>query len=156
MGAAHSAHAHPSHSRSGHHVSTRKPSQKLALAYNELRHTLCSGPSLPNNADVKPVNHYLKSVQDVGQSQEPKSLPYFSSTVENDLEYAAFIEHYPEYRLTWSIDVLRHSEFKRLNQTAETYVDYLGGSIYPESLVRTHAAFLQDEVLGNTHSVSNR
>ncbi|KAJ7935402.1 PLP-dependent transferase, partial [Mycena leptocephala] len=39
--------------------------------------------------------------------------------------------------------------------TGETYVDYMGGAIYPESLIRVHTEFLNRSVLGNTHSVSN-
>lgn len=38
----------------------------------------------------------------------------------------------------------------------ETYVDYMGGALYPESLVDVHAEFLKSCVLGNTHSESNR
>ncbi|KAJ3980752.1 pyridoxal phosphate-dependent transferase [Lentinula detonsa] len=36
----------------------------------------------------------------------------------------------------------------------ETYVDYMGGSLYPESLIRVHTEFLASNVLGNTHSIS--
>ena len=35
-------------------------------------------------------------------------------------------------------------------------MDYMGGSLYPESLIRVHADFLSENILGNTHSVSNR
>lgn len=61
-----------------------------------------------------------------------------------------------EYRLTWIVDSLRRTDFSRLERTGETYVDYMGGTLYPESLVRLHAEFLNSVVLGNTHSVSNR
>ncbi|KAI9465089.1 hypothetical protein BJY52DRAFT_1209914 [Lactarius psammicola] len=37
----------------------------------------------------------------------------------------------------------------------ETYdVDYMGGALYPTSLISVHAEFLQGAVLGNTHSES--
>jgi molybdenum cofactor sulfurtransferase len=36
----------------------------------------------------------------------------------------------------------------------ETYVDYMGGSLYPESLIRVHTEFLAGNALGNTHSIS--
>lgn len=61
-----------------------------------------------------------------------------------------------EYRLTWNLDSLRRSDYRRLGRLGETYVDYMGGSIYPESLIRVHADFLSDHIMGNTHSVSNR
>lgn len=70
--------------------------------------------------------------------------------------YATFLKAYPEYALTWILDDLRRSDYARLDQIDETYVDYMGGALYPESLVRSHADFLTRNLLGNTHSVSNR
>jgi hypothetical protein len=61
-----------------------------------------------------------------------------------------------EYKLTWILDTLRRTDYGRLIDSGETYVDYMGGSIYPESLVRVHMDFLSRNVFGNTHSVSNR
>ncbi|EMD32985.1 hypothetical protein CERSUDRAFT_118413 [Gelatoporia subvermispora B] len=69
--------------------------------------------------------------------------------------YRLFLKEYPEYQLTWILDALRRSDFARLDRTGETYVDYMGGSLYPESLIRVHTGFLHRNVLGNTHSVSN-
>lgn len=60
-----------------------------------------------------------------------------------------------EYRLTWILDSLRRTDFRRLERANETYVDYMGGSIYPESLIRVHTDFLSHHILGNTHSASN-
>lgn len=86
--------------------------------------------------------------------------PLYGSTsdlIEDDANVAfkGFIKEYPEYHLTWILDALRRSDFARLDRTGETYVDYMGGSLYPESLIRVHTAFLQRHVLGNTHSVNN-
>jgi len=69
--------------------------------------------------------------------------------------YQAFLKEFPEYQLTSTLDDLRESDFSRLDRVGETYVDYMGGALYPESLIRSHSAFLNDNVLGNTHSVSN-
>ncbi|TEB37662.1 methyltransferase type 11 [Coprinellus micaceus] len=88
------------------------------------------------------------------------SLAYYTTTprsplhAESDAMYAEFIKEYPEYRLTWIVDSLRRTDFARLERTGETYVDYMGGSLYPESLVKVHADFLNSVVLGNTHSIS--
>lgn len=78
--------------------------------------------------------------------------------VQDDLSlaYKSFLEKYPEYKVTWLLDSLRKSDFTRLDRTGEVYVDYMGGSLYPESLIRLHSAFLHRSVLGNTHSVNNR
>ncbi|KAJ6450995.1 PLP-dependent transferase, partial [Mycena vitilis] len=72
-----------------------------------------------------------------------------------ELAYNEFLDDFPEYKLTWILDTLRRTDYGRLAETGETYVDYMGGAIYPESLVRVHADFLYRNVLGNTHSVSN-
>ncbi|EIM80857.1 PLP-dependent transferase [Stereum hirsutum FP-91666 SS1] len=80
--------------------------------------------------------------------------------------YACFLSNYPEYNLTWTLDALRRSEYARIDggggggeigggKERETYVDYMGGALYPESLVNVHAEFLKSCVLGNTHSESN-
>ena len=86
--------------------------------------------------------------------------PLYGSTpdlTEEDanVAYKAFIKDYPEYHLTWILDALRRTDFARLDRSGETYVDYMGGSLYPESLIRVHTSFLQRHVLGNTHSVNN-
>lgn len=71
------------------------------------------------------------------------------------LAYKAFLKEYPQYQLTWILDALRRTDFARLDRSGEAYVDYMGGSLYPESLIQVHANFLQRSILGNTHSVSN-
>lgn len=63
---------------------------------------------------------------------------------------------YTEFRLTHILDSLRQSDYGRLKTTGETYVDYMGGAIYPERLIHAHTEFLDRNVLGNTHSTSNR
>lgn len=90
--------------------------------------------------------------------QPPPVYTSTSNLLEDDKAngaFRAFIKEYPEYHLTWTLDALRRSDFARLDRAAETYVDYMGGSLYPDSLVQVHTAFLQRNVLGNTHSVNN-
>ncbi|KAH9039867.1 methyltransferase type 11 [Lactarius pseudohatsudake] len=71
-----------------------------------------------------------------------------------DAAYARFLHDYPQYASSWHVDALRRSEYSRLGPD-ETYVDYMGGAIYPTSLISVHAEFLQSAVLGNTHSESS-
>lgn len=71
------------------------------------------------------------------------------------MAYNDFLREFPEYRLTWILDTLRRTDFTRLETSGETFVDYMGGALYPESLIRVHTDFLHRSVLGNTHSVSN-
>ncbi|PPQ65250.1 hypothetical protein CVT24_011405 [Panaeolus cyanescens] len=69
--------------------------------------------------------------------------------------FHAFLQEYPGYQLTSSLDTLRRTDYKRLDETNEVYVDYMGGALYPEKLLRAHTDFLAKNVFGNTHSVSN-
>ncbi|KAF8483940.1 pyridoxal phosphate-dependent transferase [Russula ochroleuca] len=72
---------------------------------------------------------------------------------QSDVAYLRFLHDYPQYTSSWHVDALRRSEYSRLAQD-ETYVDYMGGALYPSSLISVHAEFLQSTVLGNTHSES--
>jgi hypothetical protein len=85
-------------------------------------------------------------------------LESLASPLERNAYHAAhssFLQSFPEYKLTVAVDTLRATDYTRLDK-GEVYVDYMGGSLYPETLIRHHSAFLQQNVLGNTHSVSNR
>lgn len=102
-----------------------------------------------------------KSILDDKSSFETSLPPlYANSSIdlqEDDVSaaYKSFLRQYPQFQLTWIVDALRRSDFSRLDRSNETYVDYMGGSLYPESLIQVHTEFLNRSVLGNTHSVSN-
>jgi len=112
------------------------------------------------------ISLFVDTLQDTSEFDHEKhnydsqSLAYVpdSPSIQNDSTdaYRAFLKIYPEYRRTWILDTLRRTDFARLDRAGETYVDYMGGSLYPESLIRAHTAFLCKNILGNTHSVSNR
>ncbi|KAI0048614.1 PLP-dependent transferase [Auriscalpium vulgare] len=70
-----------------------------------------------------------------------------------DAAYARFLHAHPRYAGTWPLDALRAAEYTRV-RPADAYVDYMGGALYPASLVAVHADFLRAAVLGNTHSES--
>jgi len=65
-----------------------------------------------------------------------------------------FLQAYPEYAKTRSLDELRATEYARLEEQGHVYLDYTGGSLYAQSQVRAHLALLGDRVLGNPHSAS--
>ncbi len=69
-----------------------------------------------------------------------------------DDAYRAFLNAYPAYESTRALDVLRAREYTRLEKHGHIYLDYTGGSLYPESLVREHLRVLNEQVLGNPHS----
>jgi molybdenum cofactor sulfurtransferase len=49
---------------------------------------------------------------------------------------------------------LRKREFSRLEKEKHVYLDYTGGNLYPESLVRRHFDYLKSNVFGNPHSMN--
>jgi molybdenum cofactor sulfurtransferase len=68
--------------------------------------------------------------------------------------YEEFLSRYPEYATTLALDELREREFARLDAQGHVYLDYTGGGLYAESLVRNHTAVLLRSVLGNPHSTN--
>lgn len=66
--------------------------------------------------------------------------------------FEIFIEKYPEYKRTASIDQLRESEYSRLDNNSHVYLDYTGGGLYAASQVLKHQRMLLDGVFGNPHS----
>jgi len=68
--------------------------------------------------------------------------------------YASFLAQYPTYKDTSILDRLRKNEYSRLDKAKEVYVDYMGGCLWPKSLVTGHASILESGLFGNTHSDS--
>ncbi len=64
----------------------------------------------------------------------------------------SFIEAQPAYMGTSRLDLLRASEYSRLDRLGHVYLDYTGGGLYASSQVRKHAALLEAHVFGNPHS----
>lgn len=75
---------------------------------------------------------------------------------ENELEAArrAFVEAYPDYLDTSAIDLLRDTDYARLNETGQVYLDYTGGGLYGASQLTKHMLILSHNVLGNPHSTN--
>jgi selenocysteine lyase/cysteine desulfurase len=65
-----------------------------------------------------------------------------------------FLAAYPEYAATRTVDERRASDYARLDEQGQTYLDYTGASLYAASQVREHAALLEQHVLGNPHSAN--
>lgn len=101
---------------------------------------------------VPVLTHVLLPSPTAGLLSAPTSTRLSS---ESDSAYVRFLHDYPQYSSSWHVDALRRSEYSRLAPD-ETYVDYMGGALYPASLISVHAEFLQTAVLGNTHSESPR
>jgi molybdenum cofactor sulfurtransferase len=67
-------------------------------------------------------------------------------------EFQTFIEEYPTYKKTESIDALRKKDYARLDAGEHVYLDYTGGGIYAESQIKKHHQLLHENVFGNPHS----
>jgi len=65
-----------------------------------------------------------------------------------------FLARYPEYAGTVRLDLLRATEYRRLDETQQVYLDYTGGSLYAESQLEQHLALLRAGVFGNPHSTN--
>src|ERR1700761_1729538 len=89
-----------------------------------------------------------------GQSSVPSTskiiLPHFA---DSNIGIRSYLKA-QSYLSATSLDDIRRIAFNRLGD--QVYVDYMGGCLAPEQLIRWHLHLLQTEVLGNTHSVSQR
>ncbi len=68
--------------------------------------------------------------------------------------FARFLDGHPAYSSTRALDVLRTSEYGRLDSQGQVYLDYTGGGLHADSQVREHTKLLSAHVFGNPHSAS--
>ena len=67
---------------------------------------------------------------------------------------ADFLLRFPDYKKTAVLDKLRATEYRRLDDHGQVYLDYTGGSLYAESQLQKHFELLRTGVLGNPHSAN--
>jgi len=65
-----------------------------------------------------------------------------------------FLQTWPEYGNTVVLDQCRKTEYQRLDQQRQIYLDYTGGGLYASSQLQSHMQLLQEQVLGNPHSAN--
>jgi selenocysteine lyase/cysteine desulfurase len=66
--------------------------------------------------------------------------------------YADFIARYSAYAETAELDRLRATEYRRLDEFGQVYLDYTGGSLFAQSQIQAHMELLNSGVFGNPHS----
>jgi len=71
-----------------------------------------------------------------------------------DEAYAGFVERYPSYLETHLLDKLRATEYCRLDEQRQVYLDYTGGSLYAEAQLQKHLDLLRTRIFGNPHSAN--
>jgi molybdenum cofactor sulfurtransferase len=67
---------------------------------------------------------------------------------------ADFAARFPKYKTTALLDELRATEYRRLDERGQVYLDYTGGSLHAESQLQKHFDLLRSGVFGNPHSAS--
>lgn len=105
-------------------------------------HSILSFPRLPDRLDRSLVRSH------------PSKHSSESSKQAFELALREFEEQNSDYSSDAALSALRPTEFTRLKSSGTVYVDYMGGSLYPESLVSRHLELLKAGVFGNTHSDS--
>ncbi|WP_420387569.1 aminotransferase class V-fold PLP-dependent enzyme [Roseivirga sp.] len=80
--------------------------------------------------------------------------PWTNKAFASTDSYTNFIERFPEYERTSSLNTLRQQDFARLDEQEHTYLDFTGGQLYGESLLHQHHEFLKNKILGNPHSIN--
>lgn len=91
------------------------------------------------------------AAEPVGAAREDNHVVSFDDEVR---AYSAFLEAWPAYRDTASLDDLRAREYTRLDATGQAYLDYTGGGLHASSQVRAHVALLENAIFGNPHSAN--
>ena len=71
-----------------------------------------------------------------------------------DIALAAFRQKFPTFETTQSLDLLRATEYARLDRQQQVYLDYTGGGHYAESQLRDYFKLLHNKVFGNPHSTN--
>src|SRR6267154_2770355 len=67
---------------------------------------------------------------------------------------AAFLEAYPSYASTRTLDELRATQYPALDQQGHTYLDFTAASLYATSQLERHQALLRGTLFGNPHSTN--
>ena len=80
-------------------------------------------------------------------------LPHSGSLPMHTAE-ATFRRAHPIFEGTSLLDELRTTEYARLDEQEQVYLDYTGGGLYAESQLREHMELLQRHVFGNPHSTN--
>src|ERR1039457_749170 len=74
--------------------------------------------------------------------------------LQTDEAYADFVERFPSFLETDLLDRLRATEYRRLDERRQIYLDYTGSSLYAESQLQKHFELLRSGVFGNPHSAN--
>ena len=115
------------------------------------KQSLAAGP-LPDFSAVEAFRQLTPDLLDTGMTAP-------AATHEADLVLAyrqakaAFLAEHPAYPEA-EVEALRRSEYARLDAQQTTYLDHVGGTLAPASLLERDYQSLRNSILGNPHSGS--
>src|SRR5260221_13037586 len=75
-------------------------------------------------------------------------------TTQVDAAYIRFLEQYPSYANTTLLDTLRATEYRRLDEQGQVYLDYTGGSLCAAARLEKHFHLLRLGIFGNPQSAN--
>ena len=75
-----------------------------------------------------------------------------TGAIERSTLYGEFLAAWPAYERTCQLDVLRQTEYSRLDRLGHSYLDYTGAGLYATRQVREHVSLIESHVFGNPHS----
>ncbi len=87
-------------------------------------------------------------VADPNRRHKVESFP----SLGQDAAFASFRRDNPAYDRTVKLDTLRATGYARLDRKQQIYLDYTGGGLYDETLLRQYMDLLNTHVFGNPHS----
>ncbi len=73
---------------------------------------------------------------------QPKSKSFYDSSFESELKHDVFFS------------ALRKTEFSRLDDNKQVYLDYTGGNLYGQSQLKKHFTMLSENIYGNPYSTN--
>ena len=63
-----------------------------------------------------------------------------TGAIERSTLYGEFLAAWPAYERTCQLDVLRQTEYSRLDRLGHSYLDYTGAGLYATRQVREHVS----------------
>ena len=73
---------------------------------------------------------------------------------EAEQAHADFLARYPTYVQTTLLDQLRKTQYRRLDDHRQIYLDYTGACLYAESQLEEHFELIRSGIFGNPHSAN--
>src|SRR4051812_15608294 len=96
---------------------------------------------------------HAREIHPAGEERQ-RRLRHRRGAVTLETAFAAFLKEYPQYAHTADLDALRASDYGRLDDTDQIYLDYTGGGLHAASQVQAHADVLNAHVFSNPHSAN--